>query len=286
MHNDPILDAKYQRLRDTYGERNSDIYVSTYSRSGTTWTQVILYVLTTGRDIEFDHIFDVSPWLYYSALRNTQPANVPDPRILKTHDEHSLYTENTKGRFIYVTRNGLDVLESLFHHKINAKGYSGSFEEHFDEFINGDNYNWFDHVRGWHENKNNLNILYVYYEDLIYDLDKQLDRIAQFCNIDINPTLKAKVKTVSSFENMKAQQLRLGPDSRHFSSDTKTPYKVKSQNHFVRSGRIGEGLERINERQFQTYSEKFRDAFGHLESMERYHYSKKQKAQQLKYKIT
>lgn len=53
-----------------FGEYDSDIYVATFPKSGTTLTQMILYQMTTEGKMDFNHIYDVSPWLRNDAYKN------------------------------------------------------------------------------------------------------------------------------------------------------------------------------------------------------------------------
>jgi len=48
-----------------------------------------------------------------------------------------------------VVRDGRDVCVSRYHHRRSFKGYTGSFDEHFQNFLFGTEYNWFNHVAGW-----------------------------------------------------------------------------------------------------------------------------------------
>ncbi|MCI5130999.1 MAG: sulfotransferase domain-containing protein [Candidatus Electrothrix sp. EH2] len=264
------VQRRYQQLRAAYGEQDSDIYISSYTRSGTTWTQMILYQLTTNGNMDFDHIFDVSPWLYYSALLEKEPTCPPPPRLLKTHDDYSFFSQQTKGRFVFVCRNGKDVLVSFYHHKINAKGYQGSFQEHFDEFMQNKYYNWFEHVKAWVENKNNFPILYVKYESLKNDFDKTIERIADFCDIPLNTSILERTRERTSFEFMKKHAVQLGPKPEHFRHPETGQYRVKNQAEFIRRGNVGEGEAVLTDQQKKEYYKKFNEVLGHLEFLSEY----------------
>ena len=56
--NDLEFEYRYRRYLAEFGEADSDIWVSTYSKSGTTWMQVILYQLITDGRMDFDHLSD------------------------------------------------------------------------------------------------------------------------------------------------------------------------------------------------------------------------------------
>jgi len=261
---------KYRQLRTVYGERDSDIYISSYTRSGTTWTQMILYQLTTDGDMDFEHIFDVSPWLYYSALRDLEPARPPEPRILKTHDHYDFFDKNTPGRFIYVVRDGKDVLWSFYHHRLNVKGYTGSFDDHFEEFLEDTDYQWFHHVRDWFENRNDLPILFVTYESLLDAFEDTIGRIVDFCGIPVNEAILQRTRERTTFPFLKQHAAQLGPRPEHFKGEQQGKYQVKDQSEFIRKGVAGEGKDQLTPRQRARFAEKFDATLGHIEALRHY----------------
>lgn len=268
LYNSVELKEFYLKLKKEYGERESDLYVSTFSRSGTTWMQVILYQLTTHGSMDFEHIFDVSPWILYSAIRNTVPKQVPEPRILKTHESMEFFPDTTKGKFIYVVRDGKDVLVSLFHHKRNSCGYKGSFDEHVKEFVDStEQYNWFDHTRQWLENSSQLPIFIVRYEELKLNFTDSLQKIADFCGISLTDEIVQRTIERSSFEFMRQYQDKLGPHTSHFTGASDAAYMVRCPDQFVRHGQIGEGAQTLTPQQLQLYQQRFDEVF---QDMSRY----------------
>lgn len=272
------IERRYQQLRTLYGERDTDIYISGYSRSGTTMAHLLLYQLTTDGNMDFDHIFHVLPWLFYNALRGTEPPYPPEPRVIKTHDDYSFYPEGTKGRFIYVIRDGMDVIVSFYYHRMNAKGFSGTFEEHFNDFIcgmdyNGRYYNWFEHVKGWVENRNNLSILVVRYESLLNDFDRTVENLGRFCNLPLTDSVLQRARERTSFAFMRRHQLKLGPAPTMFRNSEDAPFKVKNQTEFIRTGRIGEGGVMLTPEQKAIYYKKFQEVLGQFDFLS--HYGKK-----------
>ena len=266
---------RYQQIRENYGERDSDIYISSFSRSGTTWTQMILYQLTTDGHMDFAHLFEVSPWLFYNALRSTKPVQTPDPRLLKTHDHYYSYPSSTKGRFIYVIRDGRDVLISMYYHRVNVKGFTGSFDLHFNEFIegmeyNGQYYNWFHHVKEWVENRNKLPILLLRYENLKHAFDESIQKICHFCAIPLTEAILERTRERTSFAFMKAHEVQLGPQPSQFLTTHDAPYKIKTQKDFIRKGSIGEGKLVLTEQQQAIYEKRFQQVLGHIDFLADY----------------
>lgn len=251
------FEQRYCRYLAEFGESDDDILVSTYSKSGTTWMQMILYQLTTDGGMDFDHLFDISPWVYYSALREVAPARTPNPRIIKSHDRYARFVKGRRGRFMFVVRDGRDVCLSLFHHRRNFKRYDGTFEQHFDEFLNGTDYNWFDHIRPWLENTARLPITYVRFEDLKRNFAATVLDVAGALGIDVTDTTMARVQERCAFAYMKHHEARFAPRNEHFAGKADAPYLVRDPDQFIRHGKVGEGIAVLTERQLDAYRERF-----------------------------
>ena len=97
------FEYRYRRYLAEYGASDSDIIISTFSKSGTTWCQIVLYQLTTSGDMDFDHLFDISPWVWYSAMREVQPMITPSPRILKSHDDYRRFRGGCRDHGLHLT---------------------------------------------------------------------------------------------------------------------------------------------------------------------------------------
>ena len=98
----------------SYEPRPSDVVISPYGKSGTTWTQQIFHTLRTRGDMDFDDISRVVPWIEMGRrvdidLNAEQRGN---PRGFKSHLE---FDQLPKGaRYINVIRNLLDAAYSAF----------------------------------------------------------------------------------------------------------------------------------------------------------------------------
>ena len=145
----------YGRLqtRWRFQERESDIYLCTYPKSGTTWLQMMLFQLTTDGDLsKIQHLSKKIPHL---EEEETDLNLLPEPRILKTH---VFYEELPHlGKYIYIARNGVDVAHSFFHHYGAMRFYEGTFDQFFDLFMAGQVAygSWFEHMDSWSKQKNN-----------------------------------------------------------------------------------------------------------------------------------
>src|SRR5438105_12660883 len=104
--------------------RDGDIVIATYAKSGTTWTQQIVSQLVFGGAEGID-VSALSPWV---DLR-VPPKEVKLPaleaqthrRFIKTHLPVDALVFSPRAKYIYIGRDGRDVVWSLYNHHINAQ---------------------------------------------------------------------------------------------------------------------------------------------------------------------
>jgi aryl sulfotransferase len=103
--------------------REDDIVISTYAKSGTTWVQQIIGQLLFDGSDDLE-VAKMSPWM---DLR-VPPKEVKLPaveaqthrRFVKTHLPVDALVFSPKAKYIYIGRDGRDVVWSLFNHHFNA----------------------------------------------------------------------------------------------------------------------------------------------------------------------
>ncbi|MGB9339178.1 MAG: sulfotransferase domain-containing protein, partial [Polyangiales bacterium] len=103
--------AKFLRGTMELEVRQSDIFISSYPRSGTTLTQWIVYLLAHEAQPDPMHLTKVSPWFERSLAIGELSASdfdrFPSPRVFKSHLPRQWLPDGA--RYIYVERDGLDV---------------------------------------------------------------------------------------------------------------------------------------------------------------------------------
>lgn len=186
--------------------RPLDIFIVTYPKSGTTWLQAIMYELIHGDNQRFSHISEVSPF-FEKPYDDRHLRDLIEPRIIKSHLHHKDMPIG-RSRYIYVIRNPTDVLVSHYYHDISFTNYKGSFDQYFKHYVSNKVYKglWARHVSGWLKNKNKLNVLYIYYEDLQNNFAHELNRIASFCGETLSPERVEGIRDNVAFKKMKANQ--------------------------------------------------------------------------------
>lgn len=213
---------------------DTDIYISTYPRSGTTLMQMALYQLTTDGCTNISHIYDYIPWIERSFIIG-QKLDRSKHFVFKTHLNYEDFPSKTKGKFIYITRNGFDVAKS--HYLLRKDFYNSdlSFNDYLENVFFDRNEGWFRHVSEWHTNINGFNILYINYEDLILDKRHVIDQIIDFCELTVSNDIINRAIERTELEFMKQNHNLFGPQT----IDLLESKNESIQNEkFINSGKI------------------------------------------------
>ncbi|MCB0628711.1 MAG: sulfotransferase domain-containing protein [Saprospiraceae bacterium] len=236
-----LLNARMKKLMADFGERDTDIYVVSFPRSGTTLMQMILYQMTTDGDMSFQHIYDVSPWCRFSAFFNRAMPSLGERRIIKSHDDYSVLEQIKKGKFIFMIRDCLDVISSVHQQTLDYVNPAADF----NELSNRNMERWLSYNNDWIRNRSRLDVLYVHYEEVVRDKQNAIKSIAEFLEVEIDEPTLQRVMDRTSFEFMKQHESKFGEQPDHW----------KVYNNFIRSGRIGEGKAEFSKEQIRHLKE-------------------------------
>jgi aryl sulfotransferase len=216
--------------------RDDDIVVSTYAKSGTTWMQQILAQLIFN-GAEGLEVAEMSPWL---DLR-IPPKEVKLPeveaqqhrRFVKTHLPVDALVFSSQAKYIYIGRDGRDVVWSLYNHHVNANdvwydalnntpGRVGpaiekppeSVREYFLEWLEKDGFpfwSFWENARSWWAIRDLPNVHFVHFADLKRDMGGEIRKIAGFLDIPIDDAVWPAVMKHCSFDYMKANAAKSVP---------------------------------------------------------------------------
>lgn len=233
----------------------TDVYVVSHMKSGTTWTQMIMFQLFHGRDLDLedvDHIEEITPW--YDVTVDIDPHQFPRPLVFKSHETYGEALISRPGKYIYVMRNGMDVALSYYHHMRNYFGLDKTYPQFFDDFISPTRHrNWFDHVAGWLKNSNNKQVLSLRYEDLHADFEPSIQRVAQFCGLKPTDADLERVRERSNFKYMKEHWHKFG---------IRAGDKTAGNARFLRLGKTREGVDMLSVAQKRKFAERFDAVLG------------------------
>ncbi len=108
---------------DGFPHRSGDIVVSTRSKCGTTWVQMICLLLVHQTPDLPAPLAELSPWLDHDVepieVVRARLAAQPHRRVIKTHTPLDGLPLDDRVAYIVVARHPLDVAVSLFHHGRN-----------------------------------------------------------------------------------------------------------------------------------------------------------------------
>ncbi|XP_047021918.1 sulfotransferase 1C4-like isoform X1 [Helicoverpa zea] len=198
--------------------RPTDVFVTSYPRSGTTWTQELVWMVANDLDYEKSSSIPLTeryPFLEFSICVHPenkkkfieensdskdklellemvcqpgteQLANTPSPRFIKSHMPLSLLPPSLldTAKMVYVARDPRDVVVSFYHlnRLMRTQGYVGDFKTFWDFFRKG-LHHWtpfFEHLKEAWEKRDHPNMLFLFYEELSRDLPASVRRVAKF----------------------------------------------------------------------------------------------------------
>jgi len=179
---EPVIRTYFQRWMIV---RPYNVYVVSYPRSGNTWIRFLLaYMLYPDDDDVENRIRKTLPDQYEKA-KHWMLWTKKEFSFIKSHE---LYCPRYPS-VIYLYRDGRDVCVSYWDWYQRIRGYSGSFHDFFDLYVEGRVIfgTWKNHVESWLSRAHSIPFLPVKYEDLYTHTYDQLRRIAEFLNKDIHP---------------------------------------------------------------------------------------------------
>ncbi len=216
--------------------RDDDIIISTYAKSGTTWVQQIVgQLLFDGRDDV--NIAELSPWMDLRIPPKHEKLPVVEAqshrRFLKTHLPVDALVFSPKAKYIYIGRDGRDVVWSMYNHHANAneKWYKAlndtpgrvgppigkppkEVRQYFVEWLRVDGHPWWpywENVRSWWAIRSLPNMLHLHFNDLKADLPGQIRRVTEFLDISIDDAHWDSIVEHCTFDWMKKNASKSAP---------------------------------------------------------------------------
>ena len=251
--------------------RNGDIVISTRSKTGTTWVQMICALLIFQTpELPFP-LGRLSPWLdHLTAPRETVYARLAAQkhrRFIKTHTPLDGIPLDSRATYIVTARHPLDMAVSLYHQSLNldpvrVRQLTGQPEptrppeplhDWLLRWIAGDDdpREHLDSLPGlmWHlsdawSRRGEPNVLLVHYDDLSADLEGQMRRLAGQLGIAVAEHTWPALVRAATFENMKGNADTLIPAHGIF----------KSNAAFFRQGTSGAGREILSDEESTAYN--------------------------------
>ncbi|XP_033099686.1 sulfotransferase 1E1-like [Anneissia japonica] len=229
--------------------RHDDVYVISYPKSGTTWTQEIVSLINSNGEpdsVKDKHVEERVPHLEMStAIPGTilypRITAMPDdkPRLIKTHLPYQHMPKDflvKKPKIVYIARNYKDVSVSGYSFLRMYKAYDdvGSWNDFCQGVLLKEltPYGpWTAHVLGWWQHRRDKNVLFLKYEDLKKDLRGGVIQIADFLGKPLSDEAIDKTVEHCSFKTMSRNPMT------NFTGLDAFDHKVSS---FMRKGGTGD----------------------------------------------
>ncbi len=185
--------------------RPSDVFITPYAKSGTTWLQHVAHGLRSGGSMDFREICDVVPWIEIAFDLGVDPDAEQEwsPRLFKAH--LSWQDVPKGGRYIVSFRDPKTVLISMY------QFFEGWYFEPgtvtLDQLARQfflDTKRYFRHILSWAPVINEPDVLALAYEDMLQSPDQLPVVVADFLQLDVTDELMAKVVFQSSRDFMVA----------------------------------------------------------------------------------
>jgi hypothetical protein len=253
--------------------RGGDIVISTRSKSGTTWMQMICALLVFQTPQLPVPLGELSPWLDWQTVPREELfarlAAQPHRRIIKSHTPLDGIPTDPRATYIVVARHPLDMAVSLYHQGSNidrarVRRLAGQPEpsepppprpplhDWLADWIHEDTtpQQQMDSLPGvmWHltdawARRDQPNIVLAHYDDLSADLGGEMRRLAGLLGITVPSAAWPGLVHAATFQEMRAGADRiLGP-----------PGILKSRSAFFRRGTPGAGREELSVSELADY---------------------------------
>ncbi|MEI8228193.1 MAG: sulfotransferase domain-containing protein [Planctomycetota bacterium] len=216
--------------------RDDDIVIATYAKSGTTWMQQIVAQLMFDGDPDIA-VAEMSPWV---DLR-VPPKEVKLPlleaqthrRFMKTHLPVDATRFCPKARYLYIGRDGRDVVWSMYNHHVNANqtwydalndtpGRVGppiepppnDIRQYWREWLDRDGHpfwSFWENIRSWWAVRDLPNVKFIHFANLKHDMAREIRALATFLDIPIKESRWEAILEHCSFEWMKKNATKSVP---------------------------------------------------------------------------
>ena len=216
--------------------RDDDIVIATYAKSGTTWMQQMIAQMMLGPDPDLA-VADMSPWLDLRVPPKEEKLPLIEAqthrRFLKTHLPVDALVFSPKARYLYIGRDGRDVVWSLHNHHYNANetwygalndtpGRVGppigpppeDIRDYWRAWLAGDGYpfwSYWENIRTWWSVRHLPNVKLIHFSELKRDTPAIMREIAEFLDIDVAEHDWEQILTYCSFDWMKANASKSTP---------------------------------------------------------------------------
>lgn len=211
----------YRNVHGILGLRPTDIWLTSFPRSGNSWFRVILgniinLIEQDGQTVDLQTLEALVPSLGLSNLQKPWTYRSL-PRFIKTHQPYrSLFFQKPR-RTVLIVRDPRDALISYF--DLAQKSKVLNYNQTFSQFIRHPHYgmqSWIRHYQSWQPHAT----IVIYYESLRQDPQATLRTAFSTLHIPCEEAIIQEAIQRSSLEKLKKQEVESGiRDAGRYRSD-------------------------------------------------------------------
>ncbi|XP_046383783.1 luciferin sulfotransferase-like [Ischnura elegans] len=286
-----LMPIRYGEFAPSFREmevRSDDVWVASYPKSGTTWSQEMVWCISN--DLDFDRAKSVMLRLRFPFVENScmskfhgKPgeentpsykygfnsvkyiSDLPSPRFIKTHISWDLLPEQVKSKkpkIVCVARNPKDTCVSYFHHCSLLEGFRGSLSDFVTLFLEDTVAfsPYWDNLLSYWEHKDDSNVLFLTYEEMKKDLPSVVGKVCKFLDkkMPSDEDLKALCNHLS-FDSMKAN------DAVNYECLVEKKRSSTDQ-HFMRKGKVNAWKEEMSPEDVKRFDDWIEKNLNKLDS--------------------
>lgn len=243
----------------SYQAQDDDLFISTYPKNGTTWTQQIIYLIQHEAESPENRQQFACNSVYLEQVGRKAVENIVKPGCIKTHVSPILIPWNDKAKYIIVIRNPKDVVVSYFYHtkgKVLYNFENGSFDDFFNLFLGGlvEYGDYFEFIHAWFTKRHLENVLILTYESMRADVVEAIRRIAYFIDRE---KYGHKVDSDIHFVNRIISQCSFDFMKQKYNQDFSV--RCTQEFNFFRKGVVNDWKCMLNEEQNERITSRFRE---------------------------
>ena len=266
----PVFPSEHVKQALVYKHQPDDLFIATFPKNGTTWSQQIVYSILNNGDYGGAQAIDNS-FLEMAGSDNV-PRTTTGRTMIKTHLRLDLIQDNLnpQAKYIVILRNPKDTCVSYYHHHRMFSFYDfteGDFNDFYRLFADGKNEfgDYFHWISAAMRYVNHDNFLFLTYESMKKDIAAAIGKIADFMSTDDEHDYVKRWNEDHEYRQRILHHCSLSYMKKHLNPDMTQVLKQQfeadtgSEVEFVRKGSVNAWHQVMSLDQSERLSAKFKE---------------------------